>query len=156
MRFVICTLLVCSLCSCADGSEETIFNTGQSSYHIPAAHVLSLTREPDQVITLSAPEDRFELVYDSRTVGRQDRYGWPTITSVNDRNTSRIERHAVRDLKVVCRRAPNQRGKCGFKVVHGGADWAVRIAAGRMSEVTAIHEKAIAILDSYRPDSSSR
>ena len=150
MRFIASALVSASLMSCADGPQHISFNVGDAGYRIPTGHVSSLTQEPHQFVSIKPPDHGYELVYDSRVVGRLDRFGWPSIPSVNVGAAPNIERYARDDLKIVCRRAGSPWGGCGFRVVHGGVEWAVRFPEGQRTDPRTIREKAIAVLDDYR------
>lgn len=137
------------LVGCAGGDRTRSFEFGETVYTVPASHIHSFTEEPHQFVRIKDPKLRFELVYDSRTQGKEDVRGWPVLFSLNDRRSPKIERHSSRDLKVVCRSAVNQRGGCGARISHKGADWTVLFPRAHLGPTDAIHDQALAALKAY-------
>jgi hypothetical protein len=72
------------LVGCAGGQRTASLKIGDAVYRVPERHILSLTEAPHQFVRIKDPERRFELVYDSRTQGRDDALGWPVLFSLND------------------------------------------------------------------------
>lgn len=139
------------LAACAPGDAPvTTLSLGEATYRVPDAHIRSVTREPHQFVRIKPPERNFELIYDSRTAGRGDRFGFPVIFSLNDKSAPSIDRHLRGDLMVVCRQAVNPRGGCGLKVRHNGAEWAVLFANAQSDAAHAIRQEALAALSEYQ------
>ncbi|MGI8704595.1 MAG: hypothetical protein ACR2JJ_02145 [Sphingomicrobium sp.] len=137
------------LVGCAGGERTASLKIGEAVYWIPHKHILSLTGEPHQFVRVKDPERRFELVYDSRTQGKDDARGWPVLFSLNDGRAPQIERHSNKDLEVVCRRAVNPRGGCGVRISHQGADWAVLFPRAHFGAAQAIRDQALEDLKAY-------
>jgi hypothetical protein len=143
-------LLPLLLAACAAGEDQvTAITLGGASYQVPDAHIRSSTEEPHQFVRIKPPERSFELIYDSRTAGQTDRFGFPVIFSLNDEKAPNIDRHVRGDFMVVCRQAVNPRGGCGLKVSHGGAEWAVLFPNAQSDAANAIREQALATLAAY-------
>lgn len=139
------------LAACASGDTPvTTISLGDATYRVPDAHILSVSREPHQFVRIKPPERTFELVYDSRTAGQTDGFGWPVIFSLNDESAPNIDRHEGGDLMIVCREAVNPRGGCGLKVTHHGAEWTVLFPRGQFGTARAIRQRALAVLESYQ------
>jgi len=149
VRLVIVALAATCLASCRDRARQQTFSVGEVTYIVPARHVLSLTREPYQAIALKPPDSTFELVYDSRIAERVDRFGWPELSPLTY-DPGEIERDTDGDLKIVCRRAVNPWGGCGFRIRYGGANWTVRFPRDQQKDARTIREKALEVLMKYR------
>lgn len=137
------------LVGCTGGDRATSLKIGDAVYRVPAKHILSLTEEPHQFVRIKDPQRSFELVYDSRTQGKEDPRGWPVLFSLNDGQAPQIERHSSRDLKVVCRRAVNPRGGCGVRISHEGADWTVLFPRAHFERAQAVRDQALEDLEAY-------
>lgn len=151
MRFLHFVLpLVLAACAGGDDSVTTL-GLGEANYRVPDAHIRSVTREPHQFVRIKPPERSFELIYDSRTAGQADRFGFPVIFSLNDKSAPSIDRHLRGDLMVVCRQAVNPRGGCGLRVTHRGAEWAVLFPNAHSEAADVIRAQALATLGAYEP-----
>lgn len=148
MRLLV-LILAFLLPGCAPGQPTTSFKVGNAVYDVPDSHIRSLNEEPHQFVRIKGPERSFDLVYDSRTQGLDDPIRWPVLFSLNDAGAPNIERHASGRLKVVCRRAVNPRGGCGFRLSHRGADWAVLFPTAQLGQAHAISDQAEVALREY-------
>jgi hypothetical protein len=144
-------VLPLGLIACGSGNAPSSeIEIGETRYSVAAGHISSLSREPHQFIRIKPPESQFDLVYDSRTTGRRDRFGWPLIFSLNDERGPDIYRHRRDDLSIVCREAVHPRGGCGFKLSHAGAEWTVLFPNDQLEAASVIRQRAIRALDGYR------
>lgn len=141
-------MLVLVASSCSDSGTELFFEVGDAEYRLKRSEVLSVTREPHQHIVIKPAGRSFDLVYDSRTAGRVDRFGWPVMPPLS-RDTGDHERHTDGDLKVVCRRAGEPWGGCGFRISRAAANWSVRFPYNERERARRIREEALAVLNAY-------
>jgi hypothetical protein len=118
-------------------------------YRVPRGQVLSLSLEPHQHIVIKPSGRGFELIHDSRTAGRVDRFGWPVMVPASP-DVGDLERVSNNDLKVVCRRGPEPWGGCGFSISHGGPTWSVRFPYGARDQAREVRDAAVATLNTYR------
>lgn len=150
MRFLT-LLLTLILAACADGEPPvTTLSLGEANYRVPDEHIVSVSSEPHQLVRIKPPERSFELVYDSRTAGQTDRFGWPAIFGLNDERAPNVDRYARGDLVVVCQRAPSPKGGCGLKVKHRGAEWTVLFPNAQAPAAHLIRQRALAVLAGYQ------
>ncbi len=143
-------LLACSAISgCAESNDSLVLKVGGGNYEVPRSHVSSRADKPHQFARVSARGRNFDLIYDSRTIGRHDAFGWPIIFSLNEAREPSLYRLQQADIRIVCRRAVNPLGGCGFKVAHRGVEWSVLFPEGELRRVPAIRERALAALSGY-------
>ena len=141
--------LALTLLGCAGGEPTRSLKVGDALYRVPVAQITSLTEEPHQFVRIKPPDRNFELIYDSRTAVKTDRFGWPVIFSLNDERAPGIHRHARGNLMVVCRQAVHPNAGCGVKVAHRGAEWSVLFADAHLEEALVIRHRALAALTAY-------
>lgn len=134
--------------SCSKTSNELAFQVGDAEYRVPSGEILSMNREPHQHIVIKPAGSSFDIVYDSRTADRVDRFGWPVMPPLS-RDTGDLERHSDGDLKVVCRRAGEPWGGCGFRIGRSAANWSVRFPYRERERARRIREEALAVLNAY-------
>ncbi len=141
--------LALTLSGCAGAEPTTSLKVGDAVYRVPASQIRSLTEGPHQFVRIKPPDRNFELIYDSRTAVKADRFGWPVIFSLNDERAPNIHRHVRGDLNVVCRQAVHPNGGCGVKVAHRGAQWSVLFPDAHLEEARVIRQRALAALTGY-------
>jgi hypothetical protein len=134
--------------ACA-GRSDVALDFAEASYLFPGAHVRSAIDEDHRFVRIKHPERSFELIYDSRIAGKTDVENWPQIFSLNDEGKPNVDRHAVGELKMVCRRAVHPRGGCGIEVRHRGTVWNAVFPRKDKMEAQTIKREALALLDSY-------
>ena len=146
---VLLLLTFSAIAGCVESKDPLVLKVAGGSYQIPKSHVSSRADKPHQFARVRARSRNFELVYDSRTSGRHDAFGWPIIFSLNEAREPNLHRFQQADLRIICRRAANPLGGCGFKVTHEGAEWSVLFPEEELPGVRAIREQAFAALSAY-------
>lgn len=149
MRHLVIVLSLVLLACERNGTSVTAITVEDATYRIPWRHLSSISHEPHQFVRISARDRTFDLIYDSRTVAREDRAGRPIVFSINDGRKPGVEHYARGDLMVICRRAVNPEGGCGFKVLHRGAEWTVVFPGDQLPAADAICRRALEALNSY-------
>lgn len=141
-------IVVLAACGAGNGSVTQIA-VGDTRYQVPDAHIRSVASEPHRFMRIQPPESSFELIYDSRTSSRVDRFGWPTIFSLNDGPAPNISRYTRGDLKIVCRQAVNPLDGCGMRVQHRELEWTVLFPFDHSGQAHLIRDRALQALKAY-------
>ncbi|HVL29976.1 MAG TPA: hypothetical protein VM326_04575 [Sphingomicrobium sp.] len=138
------------LTSCADDAQHLPLVIDGAVYAVPESHVQSRADAPFRFVRIKPPDRPFELVFDSRSLKRTDRNGWPVIFSLNDGTAPNIDYAESGDIKIVCVRASAPGGGCGFKLSDQGTEWTVFFPQMLLSSAGKIQEEAVLQLQTYR------
>lgn len=142
-------ILVTFLVGCGADNDLKSLQIGDARYQFPDSHIRALNTEPHDFVRIRPPDASFDLVYDSRTAGRTDAAGWPVIFSINEGAAPDVDRYKGGDLQVVCRRAVNPQGGCGFVLVDSGVAWSVLLPIGQLGSVRRVEQAARTTLERY-------
>lgn len=143
---ILSTLLLVAACS---GQRVERLTAGGQTYVIPSAQVTTVTRKPHTFIRITDNGLPFELVFDGRLQGRTDRTGAPVIFSVNDGNSPGVRYHRTRAGMIICRKAANARGSCGYQLQHGKNAWSLLIPRASLDQAEQIADDALTLLNRY-------
>jgi hypothetical protein len=136
------------LTACGGQTVEKLTAGGQT-YIIPSGQVTTVTREPHTFIRVTDQSLPYELIYDSRLQGKRDRSGAPVVFSINDGERPGVQYHQTEVGTIICRRAPNARGGCGYQLQHGENEWSLLIPTGRLDEADRLAAHASSLLQRY-------
>jgi hypothetical protein len=152
MRLALLSLLF-FISACTGRTVEKL-TAGGETYVIPSGQVTKVTREPHTFIRVTDEDIPFELVFDSRLQGKSDPNGAPVVFSINDGNFPGVQYHQTGVGMMVCRRAANARGACGYQLLNGENEWSLIIPRGRLGEADQMAKDASSLLESYTRTSS--
>lgn len=138
------------LTSCADNAQHLPLVIDGAVYAVPESHVQSRADAPFRFVRIKPPDRPFELVFDSRSLKRTDRNGWPVIFSLNDGTAPNIDYAESEGLRIVCTRAPAPGGGCGFKLSDHRTEWTVLFPQIHLPAAGRIQEDAASQLQAYR------
>lgn len=141
-------LTLLAVAACGDRAIERFAIDGRR-YSVPAAHLVSGSREPHVFIRIKHPDRAYDLVFDSRLQGAQSGPGVPRLFSINDGDEAGVEYHDRPTSTVICRKAVPPNGGCGLRLDHAGVHWTVLFPASRLSEAESIEQDATRLLDRY-------
>jgi len=145
-----CSLALTTLAfvGCSNTASQVFAIDGQR-YSVPAAHLLSGSREPHLFMRIRHPDRAYDLVLDERLQVAQNGPGVPRLFSINDGDAAGVEYYGRPTGTVVCRKAVPPNGGCGLRLVHSGVHWTVLFPVARLSEAETIQQDAARLLDSY-------
>ena len=142
-------ILATFLAGCGVDNDFESVQIGDARYKFPTSHIRAINTKPHHFVRIRAPDTSFDLVYDSRSARRSDGHGWPMIFSINDGTAPDVDRYNSGNLRVVCRRAVNPQGGCGFVLVHSGVAWSVLLPISQLNSVRQIEQAAHRALEGY-------
>lgn len=133
--------IVLSLSAACAEPQRREFRTDQTIYRFSTEHIRSSAHEPHLFIRVSPPDERFDLILDSRLEGRTDSRGLPVLFSINDGPQSELMYHRTQAGTIVCRRAIASID-CGLPISIGDERWALLFPEPLIGRVDAMRARA--------------